>query len=275
MRLSCLYRPPEGRYRRLRQRSAATESDQDLMAVADQPVNLSQRGTWPGMITLRRGWARAEARPWNDVEPQASLRLLRGGASFLGACAARLMALGATGVISPPLPLSARRAWEQAGFTTYVDLALMRKSLEEGGSAPDHLVVENPDCPLEELLAIDAAAFPPFWRFNQEGLEEAIGATSRSTTLTIQGSDGSPIAYAVVGFGSAISYLQRVAVAPEWQGHGMGRSLVRVAARKARGAGAKVLLLNTQTDNDPAITLYEDEGFVRLPEPLTLLRVAD
>ena len=245
------------------------------MSLSDQHVYLNQRGTWPGKITLRRGWARAEARPWNDVEPMASLRLLRGGSSFLEACAGRLMALGAPGVISPPLPSSARRSWEQAGFTTYVDLALMRKSLDEAGSAPDHLVVENAECPLEHLLAIDTAAFPPFWRFNKEGLEEAMEATSRSTTLTIQGSDGNPIAYAVVGFGSAISYLQRVAVAPEWQGHGMGRSLIRVATRKARATGAKVLLLNTQTDNEPAIKLYEDEGFVRLPEPLTLLHCCD
>ena len=244
------------------------------MALADQPSNVSQRGTWPGRITLRRGWARAEARPWNDDEPQASLRLLRGGASFLDACASRLVALGATGVISPPLPISARRSWEQAGFKTYVDLALMRKSLDTPGRAPDHLVIDNDDCALENLLRIDAAAFSPFWRFNRDGLEEAIQATSRSTILTIQGGDGAPIAYAVVGFGSAISYLQRVAVGPEWQGHGMGRSLVRVAGRKARAAGAKVLLLNTQTDNDPAITLYEDEGIVRLPEPLTLLRVS-
>ena len=69
----------------------------------------------------------------------------------------------------------------------------------------------------------------------------------------------------------AIAYLQRVAVEPRWQGHGMGRSLVRVVARKARASGAKVLLLNTQTDNDSAIRLYEDEGFIRLPEPLSLL----
>ena len=144
------------------------------MALADQPINVSQRGSWPGRIFLRRGWARAEARPWNDDEPQASLRLLRGGSSFLQACVARLIGLGATGVISPPLPASAQRSWQQAGFTTYVDLALMRKSLEGGGSAPDHLVIEGADCSLEELLAIDVAAFPPFWRFNREGLEEAI-----------------------------------------------------------------------------------------------------
>jgi len=244
------------------------------MALAEQPVNVSQRGNWPGRIVLRRGWARAEARPWNDDEPQASLRLLRGGAPFLEACATRLLDLGVTGVISPPLPLSARRAWHQAGFTEYIDLALMRKSLDDVGPPPSHLVIERDNSDLSELLAIDVAAFSPFWRFNNGALEEAISATSRSTTLTIQGGEGNPIAYAVVGFGSDISYLQRVAVDPSWQGHGMGRSLLRVAARKARAAGAKVLLLNTQVDNNAAIALYEDEGFAQLPEPLTLLRVS-
>jgi ribosomal protein S18 acetylase RimI-like enzyme len=254
--------------------SSLTPTRIQSMALADQPVNVSLRGNWPGPITLRRGWARAEARPWNDNEPQASLRLLRGGGPFLEACATRLLSLGVTGVISPPLPLSARRAWHQAGFSEYIDLALMRKSLDDLGPQPSHLVVERDDQDLDDLLAIDAAAFTPFWRFNRAGLEEAINATSRSTTLTILGGEGNPIAYAVVGFGSAISYLQRVAVDPAWQGHGMGRSLMRVATRKARASGAKVLLLNTQIDNNPAIGLYEDEGFVQLPDPLTLLRVS-
>ena len=244
------------------------------MALTDQPATVTQRGTWPGQITLRRGWARAEARPWNDDEPQAALRMLRGGSSFLEACSGRLLQLGATGVISPPLPLSAQRSWIQAGFAPFIELALMRKSLDEPTGSPDHLVAEKPQVDLDELLEIDAGAFSPFWRFNRGALEEAIGATSRSTTLTILDSSGTSIAYAVVGFGSAIAYLQRVAVRPNWQGQGMGRSLVRVVARKARTAGAKVLLLNTQTDNVSAIGLYEDEGFVRLPEPLSLLRVS-
>ena len=182
-----------------------------------------------------------------------------------------MLELGTTGVISPPLPLSSQRAWTQAGFKPFIDLALMRKSLDTPAGSPDHLVVERPDTDLNDLLSIDAAAFSSFWRFNRGALEEAIGATSRSTTLIIQGNNGTPIAYAVVGFGSAIAYLQRVAVEPEWQGQGMGRSLVRVVARKAKGSGAKVLLLNTQLDNHSAIGLYEDEGFIKLPEPLSLL----
>jgi peptide alpha-N-acetyltransferase len=76
----------------------------------------------------------------------------------------------------------------------------------------------------------------------------------------------------IVGYGHAMTYLQRLAVHPEWQGTGMGRSLVRVAARSARTAGAQAMLLNTQFDNTAAIGLYEAEGFVTLPERLALFR---
>jgi len=94
----------------------------------------------------------------------------------------------------------------------------------------------------------------------------------RWSILVIRDGSGRSAGFAVVGYGSAISYLQRVAVHPDWQGQGIGRSLVRVSARKARASGAHVMLLNTQLDNACAIALYESEGFVRLPDPLALLR---
>ena len=47
---------------------------------------------------------------------------------------------------------------------------------------------------------------------------------------------------------------------------------MRAAARRARRNGAKILLLNTQYDNTPAIGLYEEEGYCLLPDPLSLLR---
>ncbi len=242
------------------------------MALAESSHRVTHRGEWPGKVTFRRGWSRADARPWNDGASEASLRLLRGGAPFLAACVHQLTALGANSVISPPLPASARSAWTSAGFVPFIDLALMRMSLDHQPPSPSHLVIEADDVDLDELLRIDAAAFDSFWRFDIHGLSEAIEATGRSRILIIRDGDGRPAAFAVVGAGNAISYLQRVAVDPTWQGQGMGRSLVRVAARKARGAGAQVMLLNTQFDNRGAIALYESEGFVLLPEALALLR---
>jgi ribosomal protein S18 acetylase RimI-like enzyme len=76
----------------------------------------------------------------------------------------------------------------------------------------------------------------------------------------------------VVGYGHAISYLQRVAVHPDWQGQGMGRSLIRAAARSAKRHGSRAMLLNTQFENEPAIALYESEGYILLPESLAVLK---
>jgi GNAT superfamily N-acetyltransferase len=180
--------------------------------------------------------------------------------------------MGAPSVLSPPLPSSAHSAWLEAGYEQFLDLALMRLELNEQPGCPNHLVVDGSDIPLSCLLDIDTAAFMPFWRFDEYGITEALEATGNSDTLIISDAHGGAAGFAIVGYGSAVAYLQRVAVHPTWQGQGMGRSLVRAAARRARGNGAKIMLLNTQYDNEPAISLYEAEGFSLLPDPLTLLR---
>jgi ribosomal-protein-alanine N-acetyltransferase len=243
-----------------------------FMALADTQHRVFQRGTWPGSVSLRRGWARAEARPWNDAVPEASLRLIRGGTGFIEACVSRLRDIGAPGVLSSPLAPSARKPWEAAGFATSFELALMRRSLDGAIPAPQHLVIRDDDHDLEPMLEIDDAAFPEFWRFDHAALLEATQATSKSGVFVIRDGEGGITGYAVAGYGHAISYLQRVAVHPKWQGEGMGRSLVRAAARSAKRQGSKAILLNTQFDNSSAIGLYESEGYSQLPESLAVLK---
>ena len=243
------------------------------MALAEtSPSRVFQRGNWPGSISLRKGWARAEARPWNDVVDDASLRLVRGGAGFIEACTERLLALGAPAVLSSPLAPSARRPWETAGFVDHLDLALMRLSLDASVQAPQHLVIKDDDFEIDAMLAIDHAAFPPFWRFDRAALLESTHATSQAGVFVIRDGSAGITGFAVVGYGHAISYLQRVAVHPMWQGQGMGRSLIRAAARSARRQGSKAMLLNTQFENGPAIALYESEGYLLLPESLAVLK---
>ncbi|GMQ93374.1 MAG: hypothetical protein BMS9Abin12_0851 [Acidimicrobiia bacterium] len=223
-------------------------------------------------MSLRRGWARAEARPWNTAVHDASLRVLRGGSSFIGACVDKLFIAGAPAVLSSPLSRSSRKPWENAGFVDYIDLALMRLSLDEPIPAPQHLVARADRPDLQAMLAIDQAAFPEFWRFDHLALVESTQATSKSNVFVINDGDLGITGFAVVGYGHAISYLQRVAVDPEWQGQGMGRSLVRAAARSAQRHGSRAILLNTQFNNSAAIGLYEAEGYVQLPESLAVLK---
>ena len=242
------------------------------MALADTTHRVFQRGTWPGVISLRRGWSRAEARPWNDVVDDAVLRLTRGGTGFIEACVGKLLAVGAPDVLSSPLAPSARRPWEDAGFEPYLDLALMRLSLDDAVPAPQHLVVREEEPDIDRMLDIDRGAFPEIWRFDTAALLESIQATKTTSVFVIRDGNEGITGYAVAGYGNAISYLQRVAVDPVWQGQGMGRSLIRAAARSARRNGSKAMLLNTQHDNDAAIGLYETEGYVQLPESLAVLK---
>ena len=188
------------------------------MAVADSAFRIGHHGDWPGPVSFRKGWYRADARPWNHDIPEATLRLVRGGSVFLEACTAELRQLGADSVVSPPLPANSLGTWRDAGYEPFIDLALMRRSLDRPVRAPDHLVVEVDDIDVDELLAIDSAAFSDFWRFDRHGLTEAIEATGASSILVIHDGSGRSAGFAVVGYGSAISYLQRVAVHPDWQG---------------------------------------------------------
>lgn len=204
----------------------------------------------------------------------AQLRLVRtAGPGFIGDCVGALLEAGTEGVLSPPLPRSAQRSWRDAGFTPHTGLALMRRRLDSV-PPPGHLVVVGGSDDIAEVLRIDAAAFSSFWRFDAAALTESMNATSVSVLLVVRGPESGLSGFAVAGMGSRLAYLQRVAVDPRQQRTGMGRSLVRAAARWAARQGAGTIMLNTMHDNPAAMHLYEAEGFDTLDEPLEVLRSA-
>jgi ribosomal protein S18 acetylase RimI-like enzyme len=231
-------------------------------------------GDWPGEITLRKGWARAQSRPWNDAVPLAHLRMQRGNAAFIGDCVETLRDLGAPGVLSPPLPSSAQRLWREARFEPHAELALLRLDIDRRIGAPSHLVVTGSTSDIREALRIDAAAFDEFWRFDRHAMEEAVSSTRTSVIHVVRKAGGGLAGFSITGVGVTIAYLQRLAVEPAAQGRGIGRSLVRSSARWANREGARALMLNTQLDNEPAIRLYESEGFRVLSEPLAVLKAS-
>ena len=60
--------------------------------------------------------------------------------------------------------------------------------------------------------------------------------------------------------------IRALAVAPEARGRGVGRTLLRAVADRARACGVRCLLLSTQTTMLAAQYLYTEAGFRRLPE---------
>ena len=161
-------------------------------------------------------------------------------------------------------------AWREAGFDTYANLELMRRELGHP-PPPDHLVAAGDLSDLHEALRIDSDAFDDFWRFDRTAMLEALNSTSRSAIHVVRRPGGGLAGFAITGMGVAISYLQRVAVDPRWQGRGIGRSLVRTSARWAERHGAKAIVLNTPTGNRTSTSFYESEEFRPLDEGLSVL----
>lgn len=235
-------------------------------------MKVSVRGKWPGEVILRSGFARGVARPWNESVPDAYLRVDRGSVGFLRSAHDALTGLGAPAVASPPLPVPRMGMWRDAGFTPWLELHMYGRDVLRKPPKPDHPVSEGSNSQWQDAVTIDTAAFEELWRLGPLGLAEARNATTHSTFSVVLDAGGRVVGFSIVGIGSRIGYLQRVAVEPEARGHGYGRALVRAAIRWTVERGGTSLLLNTQPDNDRAARLYVSEGFHRIPNRLSVLR---
>lgn len=228
-------------------------------------------GSWPGRMTITRGWARAEARKWNDETTAGHIRLLRGGADFLGG-ATQLISEHSGGVVySPALYPGATRVWGRAGYQPMDTLLVMERDLDLPWSPPQRELhpIEEPDW--GALVEVDGHAFEGFWRMGGAGLRESAAATRRSAVLVVD-EGAAPVGYAIVGAEWGTGYLQRVAVSPKHRGRGIGADLVRAALGWARGQGSRVIMLNVREQTAPARRLYRRHGFVDTSTRLEILR---
>ncbi len=122
-------------------------------------------------------------------------------------------------------------------------------------------------------IEIDNRAFDDFWRFDRASFKEALQATpvSRfrvSTTLNRQVSG-----YTISGRAGRSGYLQRLAVDPSHQGHGIGSALVIETLDWLLRRGAVSALVNTQESNEGAFELYKRLGFEPIVPGLAVLEI--
>lgn len=104
----------------------------------------------------------------------------------------------------------------------------------------------------------------------------ALGADGLGVVLVAVGPDGGPPLGTVmlqswpdaghVVQGPGEGEIRALAVRPAAQGAGVGRGLLAAVIDRAIRAGLRHLLLCTQPDMKAAQHLYEEAGFIRLPE---------
>ncbi|TCZ81847.1 ribosomal protein S18-alanine N-acetyltransferase [Lysobacter sp. N42] len=73
--------------------------------------------------------------------------------------------------------------------------------------------------------------------------------------------DGAVIGYFLMSLAAGEAHVLNIAVAPEHQGHGHGRRMLRSLVHLARARGAQRIFLEVRPSNTGAIALYHQEGF--------------
>jgi ribosomal protein S18 acetylase RimI-like enzyme len=229
---------------------------------------------------LTRGDGRLRIATWRGDTTTAYLTPARGRltAAVIERSLGELERDGYRSALTAALGPAEQAPFLAAGFSVREHLHLLTRSI--GLPLPPSL----DDVPLrrsrrgdrEQLLTVDRAAFPPFWRLDGAGLDDALAATPSSRLRVSDRPDGSPGlgAYAVTGRAGPRGYLQRLAVDPGLQRRGIGSALVVDALRWLRRWGAREALVNTQEDNSAALALYESLGFRLQAEGLAVLRRA-
>jgi ribosomal-protein-alanine N-acetyltransferase len=74
-------------------------------------------------------------------------------------------------------------------------------------------------------------------------------------------SDDALAGYGVLNIAAGEAHVLNLCIAPEAEGRGHGRRMLRALLRVARGGGAMRVFLEVRPSNPRAIALYHDEGF--------------
>ena len=109
---------------------------------------------------------------------------------------------------------------------------------------------------LEAVHAIEVRAYPFPWTLGI--FRDCLHADYQAWVLL---HDGEVIGYFMMSLAAGEAHLLTVCVAPEQQGRGYGRTLLRAILQIARGRGAERVFLEVRPSNTGAIALYFDEGF--------------
>ena len=223
--------------------------------------------------TIERLGERARLATWRGdgsvahLAPVATRPL---SAAFVADCLVWLRTRGYRSVVTSALTALESGGFLEAGFALQEELDLLSHDLGGLGRRPRGLRrARRRDRP--GIIAMDALAFPPFWRLHEGGLEEALAATPSVRFRVARRGPGAIAGYAITGLGGDTGYLQRLAVAPSARGQGLGRDLVTDALVWLRRRGARRAMVNTQRTNDSARNLYLACGFRLLPEGLSVL----
>ena len=235
---------------------------------------------WSGATTAR-------ARPWPEVPTRAVL-LIGGSHSptvqlpdtpILQSWVDTLSRWGYDSVRTSPLAPIAATALSAVGFNTSQKLTLLERPHVEPVVVTQSLRSARARFPMsrmpapsvvEAILRIDRAAFGDEWMMDQQTFREALHAT-RQARIFVSHNDGNLSGFVIAGVTDSYGFIQRLAVHPDFQRHGVAGSLVQNSLSWIHSRGCRSTVVNTEVSNDAALSIYEKNGFVPLDYNLLVM----
>lgn len=120
------------------------------------------------------------------------------------------------------------------------------------------------DADLPEVEKLDAASFVPLWQNPLESLRRAFAQALVATVA--ENEQGDIVGYQLSTGGAGRAHLARLAVHPSTQGRGVGRALLGNLFTRLVPGGYSRITVNTQSDNEVSLNLYQKMGFNRTGE---------
>ncbi len=199
-------------------------------------------------------WVRVACLPHNSQTKQALAAMLHEGMEMLRTTAVTHLGWLAT----EPWP----NDWlPQLGFTQSYEIeTYYKEDLDIPNLKPPrelHIRRAHPD-DMEQLAAIEVAAFAPLWRHSSDGLRLV---QRQVISFDVAEWDGRLVGFQFSSLSGPNAHLARITVSPTMQGAGVGSALLAHTLREYQKHNVRYVSLNTQTDNYPSQALYQKFGF--------------
>jgi len=116
---------------------------------------------------------------------------------------------------------------------------------------------------LPTVQEVDKTAFEPLWQHSPKLLEIAF---KKSSIATVAENKSGIVGYQISTANVSSGHIARLAVLPDWQGRGVGYSLVHHVVNQFDLWGTLRVTVNTQSDNYSSMALYKKVGFRKTNE---------
>jgi ribosomal protein S18 acetylase RimI-like enzyme len=229
----------------------ALEEDGQIAAALACPTERDQIA-WVRLFVYTGRWSAESA--WNIIWPAARQEIAQAGGARVAAIA-----------VQP---------WFQdvlagSGFENRQQIVMLEWRYHPSfvSTAPRELgglrIRRMTETDLPEVEKADAASFDPLW---QNSLGTIGKAFEQALYATVIESEQGILGYQLSTGGGQRAHLARLAVHPAAQGQGAGRALLSDLFQYITYAGISRLSVNTQSDNQASLSLYQSTGFVRTGE---------